>query len=126
MDTASRAFVRERAGGACEYCLLSQEGALAAFHVEHIVAKQHLGENNLSNLALACHHRNLHKGPNLSGIDPLTRRLVPLFHPRRQRWAKHFQRVGARIEGLTPTGRATVQVLAMNEPERVELRGFES
>ena len=28
--------------------------------------------DEVDNLALACHRCNLHKGPNLSGIDPLT------------------------------------------------------
>jgi hypothetical protein len=58
----------------------------------------------------------------LTGIDPVTGRLVPLFHPRRDRWADHFRFRSIRIEGITPVGRATVQVLAMNDARRLELR----
>jgi hypothetical protein len=48
--------------------------------------------------------------------------LVPLFHPRRDRWAEHFLFRGVHIEGLTSIGRATVDVLAMNDARRLELR----
>ncbi|MFO0969362.1 MAG: hypothetical protein U0793_27715 [Gemmataceae bacterium] len=49
-------------------------------------------------------------------------RIVVLFNPRRQRWQRHFNWEGARLAGLTPCGRATVDVLNINEPERVKLR----
>lgn len=48
--------------------------------------------------------------------------MVALFHPREQTWAEHFTLHGARIVGLTVVGRATVHVLDMNAPERIELR----
>ena len=48
--------------------------------------------------------------------------VVGLFHPRRDRWAEHFELLGIRIEGLTPVGRATVYVLAMNDARRLDLR----
>jgi len=122
MEAATREFVRRRAADRCEYCRLSQEHSELTHHVEHIVAKQHRGSDAADNLALACHRCNLHKGPNLTGIDPLTGEVVPLFHPRRDRWAEHFVLRGVRIEGLTATGRATVHVLAMNDARRVDLR----
>jgi hypothetical protein len=75
-----------------------------------------------ANLALAFHRCNLHKGPNLTGIDLITGEVAPLFHPRRDRWADHFTIRGPRIEGITPCGRATVRVLAMNDVRRLELR----
>ena len=76
----------------------------------------------MGNLALACHRCNLHKGPNLTGIDPLTGEVVSLFNPRHERWNEHFAFHGTHIMGITPTGRATVHVLAMNDPRRLELR----
>ncbi len=69
-----------------------------------------------------CHRCNLRKGPNLTGIDPYTGELVPLFHPRRDEWNAHFRWQGMQIEGVSPVGRATVQVLAMNDARRLELR----
>ena len=73
-------------------------------------------------LALACHRCNLHKGPNLTGIDRSTGQVSSLFHPRRDRWPDHFALEGVRIIGITAVGRATVQVLSMNDARRLELR----
>ena len=75
-----------------------------------------------ANLCLACPHCNLHKGPNLATLHPVTRQLIPLFHPREQDWNDHFRFVGARIEGLTPTGEATARLLKMNGEDQTEIR----
>jgi hypothetical protein len=48
--------------------------------------------------------------------------MVALFNPRQQSWEEHFIHRGDFIMGLTPTGRATVQVLDMNARERVKIR----
>jgi hypothetical protein len=48
--------------------------------------------------------------------------VVPLFHPRRDRWVDNFAFNGAEIVGLSASGRATVQVLAFNDARRLELR----
>jgi hypothetical protein len=123
MDADVRDFVRRRADQRCEYCHLPQAAVpFSPFHVEHITARQHGGDDNLSNLALACDRCNLHKGPNLSGIDPDSGEVVVLFHPRRDSWNGHFRWNGAEIVGLTPSGRATVQTLQMNAKRRVQLR----
>jgi len=123
MDAATRRVVRDRAGNRCEYCRIHQDDEpFFRLHVEHIVARQHRGSNDPGNLALSCHHDNDHKGTNLSGIDRQTRRVVRLFNPRRQRWARHFRFVGPVIVGRTSCGRATIDVLALNAPDRVELR----
>jgi len=122
MDASTREFVRRRADNRCEYCLLRQEHSQLTHHIEHIVAKQHGGRDDVDNLALACHRCNVHKGPNLTGMDPVSGELVLLFHPRRDRWAEHFLFRGVWIQGTTPIGRATVHLLAMNDPRRLELR----
>ena len=72
--------------------------------------------------ALSCYHCNLHKGPNLTGIDPESGAMTPLFHPRRTVWDDHFILRDALIVGLTAVGRTTVYVLAMNAADRVQLR----
>ena len=36
--------------------------------------------------------------------------------------SQHFAMVGARIEGITAVGRATAELLDMNNDERVEMR----
>jgi hypothetical protein len=122
MDAAARNLVRARADNRCEYCLLPQEHSHLTHHIEHIVAKQHGGSDAIDNLALACHRCNLSKGPNLTGFDPTSGEIVPLFHPRRDRWAEHFVVRGPRIEGLTAIGRTTVHVLGMNDARRLDLR----
>ncbi len=86
MDAATSQLVRQRAGNRCEYCHLPQDFSDLRFHVEHIVPRQHRGADNLDNLALACPECNLHKGTNLTGIDPDTNQVTPLFHPRRDKW----------------------------------------
>lgn len=123
MDTALRNFVRQRAGNRCEYCGILQEHVLfARFHIEHIIPKKHDGDDDPSNLALACHHCNLHKGSNLTGIDPENGNITQLFHPRKGEWEEHFElRVGM-VVGLTRVGRVTVRVLNMNATERIGLR----
>jgi len=122
MDATTRDLVRRRAGDRCECCGLRQEHCDLKHHVEHIVAKQHGGSDDDGNLALACHRCNLHKGPNLTGVDPETGNLASLFHPRRDGWSHHFRFDGPQLVGLTPIGRATVQVLNMNDARRVEVR----
>ena len=66
MDAGSRRYVRTRAEHRCEYCRIYQRlYPDFAFHIEHIVAKQHGGIDELDNLALSCHLCNSKKGPNL-------------------------------------------------------------
>ncbi len=121
MDAALRAFVWNRAGGRCEYCRLHQDDAdFLAFHVEHIIAKQHGGGDGPDNLCLACSECNWAKGPNLAGL--LGGKLYPLFHPRKQRWGRHFRWEQTILVGKTFSGRVTVQVLNMNDAARVMLR----
>jgi hypothetical protein len=122
VPVALRRVVRQRAGERCEYCLIPESLTLAAHWVDHVVAEKHGGQTEDGNLALSCVLCNLHKGSDLTSIDPETGQITPLFHPRRDRWADHFRLVGTRIEPLTPTGRVTVRLLQLNHPDRVEER----
>ena len=123
MSAATKARVRERARHCCEYCHLHQEDSpLAALHVEHIIPRIHGGTDQLENLALACVDCNLHKGTNLTGLDPDTRQVTDLFHPRRHRWADHFEWRGIHLTGRTAIGRTTVRVLHINSDDQLALR----
>ena len=123
IDAALRELVVERAKRRCEYCQIPQSAVtFRAFHVEHIRARQHGGNDNASNLCLACHRCNAYKGPNLTSVDPDTQAVVPLFNPRQQDWAEHFGFRNAEIVGLTEVGRATVSLLRVNDEQRVALR----
>jgi hypothetical protein len=123
MDAALKLLVTNRADDRCEYCRLPRASAPSlGFHIEHVLPRQHGGTDDAANLALACSRCNLHKGTNLTGIDPLTRKVVLLFNPRRQRWSRHFEWQGLRVIGKTPVGRATVAVLGMNHLDRIGIR----
>lgn len=123
MDAATRNLVRNRAKRRCEYCGLRQSAVpLVPFHIEHIIARQHGGTDDSSNLAFSCHHCNLHKGPNLAGIDPETGQMVALYNPRLDTWAEHFEVQSLTIVGITLVGRTTVCVLAMNAPSQLDIR----
>jgi len=123
MDAQTRATVRHQAGNCCEYCQRRQvDSPLIPLQIEHVIARKHGGSDSLGNLALACAECNLHKGSNLSGIDPQSDQLTPLYHPRRDRWHEHFVWEGVRIVGLTAIGRTTVRVLDLNAPARLQVR----
>ena len=123
MDVSLVDYLFSRAEGRCEYCGIPQRFFTELFQVEHIVARQHRGQSDESNLAIACARCNRHKGPNLSGIDPQTDELTRLFNPRIDLWTEHFLTdVDGLIQGLTAIGRTTVYVLSMNATRRIELR----
>ena len=125
MDAATRDLVRQRAGDRCEYCRIPQQATpFIPFHVEHIIAKQHLEDvdDDLSGLAYACDRCNAFKGPNLSSIDPETGDKVDVFNLRTNVWSDHFDVSEGKVVGLSPIGRATARLLNMNHPRRVELR----
>ena len=123
MLSSRRTEVRRRAGNVCEYCRLHQnDSPLAVLHIEHIVPKIHGGTDDLDNLALACIDCNLHKGTNLTGIDPESGLITELFHPRRQQWEEHFEWVGIYLHGKTAVGRTTIRVLNMNSEDQLAVR----
>jgi hypothetical protein len=124
IDEPTRRAVRDRALAVCEYCRLPEEvSGILPFHVEHIRARQHRGTDDLTNLCWACSRCNRLKGPNLSSYDPLTDQLVRLYDPRQDVWMEHFRIEGALVIGLTAEGRATVELLQMNDSWRTRLRG---
>ncbi len=115
--------MRERAAHCCEFCQRRQaDSPLAPLHVEHIIPRKHGGTDDWDNLALACAECNLHKGSNLTGIDPEINQVTRLFNPRHERWADHFAWDALRIIGLTAVGRTTVRVLELNVPARLRVR----
>ena len=115
--------VHQRANGCCEYCKLSAEDAAVPFHVDHIIPRKHDGSDEIDNLCLACFDCNMYKSHDLTGFDPETGKITPLFNPRQHDWSDHFDiQMDLQIHGLTPQGRTTVRVLKINQRERVEDR----
>jgi hypothetical protein len=122
MAKSQRGRVWERAGSCCEYCRMHQAFDVQPFQLDHIRAQKHGGLATDENPALCCLPCNAAKGPNIAGFDPISDALVLLFNPRQDAWSEQFAWNGAMLIGRTAVGRATIQVLGMNSPERVEHR----
>jgi hypothetical protein len=108
----------------CGYCLTSELITGHPLTVDHLTPVARGGSYDEENLWMACRRCNERKGVQTEAVDPETRALTPLFHPRRQRWHEHFtwSGDGARIVGLSACGRATVEALRMNNEEIVAAR----
>jgi hypothetical protein len=118
--------VRADAGRRCGYCRSSEALTGMPLEIEHIIPEAAGGPTVRENLWLACHRCNEYKGDRTQASDPLTRERVALFNPRTQRWRDHFvwSPDGALVVGLTPSGRATVEALRLNNEHVVEARRF--
>ncbi len=124
MPAALRPVVAARDEYRCAYCLTSEENCGLAMHLDHIIPESAGGATDDKNLCLVCFSCNVNKGAQQSARDPETGEPVSLFHPIRERWAAHFMwsENGTRIDGKTPTGRATILALKMNNPTVVFAR----
>jgi HNH endonuclease len=118
----TRRFVIARAGNRCEYCRVLDYLVGFDYHIEHIIGVQHGGLDALFNLAYACAYCNWKKGPNISTILFLGGELIPLFNPRTQNWFDHFEVKRGEVLPLTATGEATIKLLDLNQPARVDAR----
>lgn len=112
--------ISARARMRCEYCHAPARMFNFPFEVEHILPISAGGENTADNLALACRSCNAFKSSRKQATDPETSALVPLFHPRQDRWEDHFT---PDVDALlllekTPTGRATIVALQLNSLEQ--------
>jgi len=111
-----REEVYKRASWRCEYCQTDQGITGGQMTIDHIIPTARDGQSVLSNLCFACGWCNSFKSDKITGIDPLTGVEMPIFNPREQIWNKHFEwgSDGIFVIGRTPTGRATVDALKMN------------
>lgn len=116
-----RRDVYERAEGCCEYCQTCEANTAQTMQVDHI---DPFGGDDMDNLALACWNCNNHKRQAIEALDPDTNQVVPLFHPRKQKWSLHFLWSDhfTLLIGRTPIGRATIDRLKMNRPVLVQAR----
>ena len=119
-----RRLVADRARQCCEYCRTQAQYSADSFTVDHITPRSLGGPTTAENLALCCQGCNQHKSTRTSVPDPVTGSPVPVFHPRAQRWDEHFawNENFTLMLGLTPTGRATIEVLQLNRPGLINLR----
>jgi len=117
-----RKLVIRRACNRCEYCLLSQEGQEATFHIDHVIPVAEGGQTVSENLALACVSCSLRKGARKFVRREDTGVMVSIYNPRTDEWNEHFKWKGFLIEGISPTGTATVQALGLNRRLIVSIR----
>jgi hypothetical protein len=117
-----RRTVERRAEFVCEYCLIHANDVYVGCQVDHVVSEKHDGPTTLDNLALACSFCNRQKGSDIGSIDKATGKFIRLFNPRNDDWADHFRLVGVRIAWATAIGEATVRLLKLNSPNRIEER----
>ena len=119
-----RDFIAHRANGCCEYCKTPHDFSPDTFEIEHIISLFAGGTNELINLAFSCGGCNNRKSSKIKAIDPTSGLIVDLFNPRTDDWEKHFrwQDNFSIIEGITPTGRATVVQLQLNRKHLINLR----
>jgi hypothetical protein len=116
--------IRKQARHRCGYCLLSEILIGMLMEFEHLIPLAAGGLTVEENLWLSCRICNGFKGALTHAADPETKLSVPLFNPRQQNWSEHFRwsEDGTEIIGQTPTGRATVVALRMNNPTIVNSR----
>lgn len=121
---ALRVETEARFSGRCAYCQSPQALMNVAFEIDHILPEKEGGLTESGNLAFTCPLCNAFKGARTQARDPATGRNVPLFHPRRQNWFRHFRWAEDRqtIEGRTQSGRATVEALQLNNLHFLRLR----
>ena len=119
-----RDFVFRRAQARCEYCRSPAAFTHQSFSIEHIRPRSRQGKESVVNLALSCQGCNNHKYDRTKYYDSVSRKVVRLFHPRRDRWIDHFAWTdeGTQILGLTAIGRATVEAMQLNRAALVNLR----
>jgi hypothetical protein len=117
-------IVASRAAYSCEYCISQEAYSPDYFTIEHINPQIFLENNEIENLAYACQSCNNHKYTFISAIDPYTNQDAPLFNPRIHSWKDHFvwKDNFSMIEGISPTGRSTVEKLRLNRVSVVNLR----
>jgi len=121
-----RRRIAEEAQYRCGYCQTQEVVSGIPLTIEHITPKAKGGSDDNENVWLSCRLCNEKKGILLEALDPNTGETVPLFNPRTQMWSDHFawSEDGSRILPKTAIGRATVDVLSLNDELRVHARAI--
>lgn len=124
ISKALRLAVAERAQACCEYCWSQARYATQSFSVDHVFPASLGGETDLNNLALSCQGCNGYKSNKTQAIDPISQELVSLYSPRLHNWSEHFcwSDDYTVLLGLTPIGRATIEILRLNRGPLLNLR----
>ena len=119
-----RARVQTQADNRCGYCLSPQQYILGMLEIDHLIPRSRGGGDEEENLWLACSLCNTFKSAQTHTVDPVTRRSIRLFNPRRQKWSRHFAWTedGTQMIGRTACGRGTIVALRLNNPIAIKVR----
>ena len=117
-----RRLVAERAKHLCEYCLIHEEDTYLGCQVDHIIAEKHGGPTTPENLAFACTFCNRAKGTDIGSIAPSTGEFTRFFNPRTDHWSDHFLLNEVLIVARTSIGEVTLNILDLNQSERIQER----
>jgi hypothetical protein len=126
MSKSARDRIRGDFADRCAYCRSPLNLLAGSGQIDHIVPSSQGGSDQDENLCLCCAWCNLRKGDRIFARDPITMHRIRLFHPRTQRWERHFAWTDSntRILGLTACGRATIDALDLNNVECIRCRQF--
>lgn len=119
LAASQRAYVRERAQFACEYCGVSETDSAGELTVDHIQPQAKGGTNDLDNLVYCCVRCNQYK----ADYWPSTPQAPQLWNPRREGEATHILRLDdGSVHPLTAIGAFTIQRLRLNRSPLVAYR----
>ena len=111
--------VRQRAGGACEYCGVTETDSAGPLTVDHFQPRACGGTDELTNLLYCCWRCNLYK----ADYWPAQPGDAMLWNPRVEPVAAHWLLLAdATLYPLTATGRFTIARLRLNRPPLVAYR----
>lgn len=124
IPVALERLIVERARGRCEYCQCPEDFSPGTFEIEHIHPRALGGTTDAENLALACGGCNAFKSVKVSALDPENQQTAAFFHPRQHTWSGQFRwsEDSLQLEGISATGRATIETLRLNRLGVVNLR----
>jgi hypothetical protein len=115
--------VAQRAKYCCEYCLVPEAFLATTFHADHIRSLKHDGQTSMNNLAYACPHCNQNKGSDIATfVGDSDDEVVRFFNPRKDNWHEHFETLHGIIFPKTIIGKATLNILDFNQPDRLIFR----
>jgi len=111
--------VRERAGGVCEYCGVSDVDSGGPLTVDHFRPRARSGSHSLDNLVYACFRCNTYKQAYWADPDAP----AELWNPREGPASEHlWEQDDGRLLALTDSGRQSIRILRLNRPALVRYR----
>ncbi len=98
---------------------MPENDSFFSFEIDHIISLKHKGSTVLENLAYSCFPCNNNKGSDIGSILFPDRSFIRLFDPRNGTWDDHFKFENGVIFPKIPVGEVTVEILKINDVERI-------